>query len=146
MGATFAHVLLLGRPGGQRMHVFWKSASVLDFSVKSDVEESRNGCRCWLMVEVGGRGGASGGRGRLRLRSSNGLVSLSSTPCYLLTRCGGSTSPAASTRPRAVCMCFCCTLGLYLMRSCLVVLVGTYRCLCGTLRGLLVSLWHFGWS
>ena len=57
----------------------------------------------------------------------------------------GSTSPAASTRPRAVCMCFCCTPGLYLMRSCLVVLVGTYGCLCGTLWGLVVSLWHFGW-
>ena len=55
------------------------------------------------------------------------------------------TSPAASTRPRAVCLCFCCTLGLYPMRSCLVVLVGTYGCLCGTLRGLVVSLWHFGW-
>ena len=41
------------------------------------------------MVEVGGRGGASGGRGRLRLRALNGLVALSSTPCYLLTRCGG---------------------------------------------------------
>ena len=36
-------------------------------------------------------------------------------------------------------------LGLYPMRSCLVVLVGTYGCLCGTLRGLVVSLWHFGW-
>ena len=31
------------------------------------------------------------------------------------------------------------------MRSCLVVLVGTCGCLCGTLRGLVVSLWHFGW-
>ena len=38
-----------------------------------------------------------------------------------------------------------CALGLYPMRSCLVVLVGTYRCLCGNLRGLVVSLWHFGW-
>ena len=38
-----------------------------------------------------------------------------------------------------------CALGLYPMRSCLVVLVGTYGCLCGTLRGLVVSLWHFGW-
>ena len=40
---------------------------------------------------------------------------------------------------------FFCALGLYPMRSCLVVLVGTYGCLCGTLRGLVVSLWHFGW-
>ena len=31
------------------------------------------------------------------------------------------------------------------MRSWLVVLVGTYGCLCGTLRGLVVCLWHFGW-
>ena len=36
-----------------------------------------------------------------------------------------STSPAASTRPRAVCIC----------------LFG----LCGTLQGLVVSRWHFGW-
>ena len=36
-----------------------------------------------------------------------------------------STSPSASTRPRAVCTCL---LGL-----------------CGTLQGLVVSLWHFGW-
>ena len=50
---------------------------------------------------------------------------MSSTPCYLLTRCGGSTSPSASTRPRAVCIC----------------LFG----LCGTLQGLVVSRWHFGW-
>ena len=34
-------------------------------------------------------------------------------------------SPAASTRPRAVCIC----------------LFG----LCGTLKGLVVSRWHFGW-
>ena len=78
-----------------------------------------------LLLEVGGRGGASGGRGRLRHRAMQGLVTLSSTPCYLLTRCGGSTSPSASTRPRAVCTCL---LGL-----------------CGTLQGLVVSLWHFGW-
>ena len=37
----------------------------------------------------------------------------------------GSTSPSASTRPRAVCIC----------------LFG----LCGTLQGLVVSRWHFGW-
>ena len=36
-----------------------------------------------------------------------------------------STSPAASTRPRAVCIC----------------LSG----LCGTLQGLVESRWHFGW-
>ena len=29
----------------------------------------------WWMVEVGGRGGASGGRGRLRLRAMQGIVS-----------------------------------------------------------------------
>ena len=29
----------------------------------------------WLMVEVGGRSGASGGRGRLRLRALKGFVS-----------------------------------------------------------------------
>ena len=40
---------------------------------------------------------------------------------------------------------FFCALGLYPMRSCLFVLVGIYGCLCGTLRGLVVSLWHFGW-
>jgi hypothetical protein len=37
----------------------------------------------------------------------------------------GSTLPAASTRPRAVCIC----------------LSG----LCGTLQGLVESRWHFGW-
>ena len=37
---------------------------------------------------------------------------------------------------------FFCTLGLYPMRSCLVVLVGSCGCLCGTLQN---SLWHFGW-
>jgi hypothetical protein len=37
----------------------------------------------------------------------------------------GSTSPSASTRPRAVCIC----------------LFG----LCGTLQGLVESRWHFGW-
>ena len=42
-------------------------------------------------------------------------------------------------------MCFCCALGLYPMHSCLVVLVGTCGCLCGTLQGLVVSLWDFGW-
>ena len=40
-------------------------------------------------AQVGGRGGASGGRGRLRLRALKGFVSLFSTPSYLLTRCGG---------------------------------------------------------
>ena len=40
---------------------------------------------------------------------------------------------------------FFCTLGLYPMRSCLVVLVGTYGCLCASLRGLVVSLSQFGW-
>ena len=48
-----------------------------------------------------------------------------STPCYLLTRCDGYTSPSASTRPRAVCTCF---LGLR-----------------ATLQGLVVFLWHSGW-
>ena len=37
----------------------------------------------------------------------------------------GSTSPSANTRPGAVCTCF--------------------WGLCGTLQGLVVSLWHFGW-
>ena len=41
---------------------------------------------------------------------------------------------------------FLCTPGLYPMRSYLVVLVvGTCGCLCSTLQGLVVSLWHFGW-
>ena len=42
-----------------------------------------------------------------------------------------------------VCLCVClCFLGC----ACLVVLVGgTRECLCGTLQGLVVSLWHFGW-
>ena len=30
-GARSAHFLLFGRPGDQRMHVFWKSANELDF-------------------------------------------------------------------------------------------------------------------
>ncbi len=47
----------------------------LIFSVKSDVEESRNGGQGGLLVEVGGRSGASGGRGRLRLRALKGFVS-----------------------------------------------------------------------
>ena len=54
---------------------FGSKLTSLIFSVKSDVEESRNGGRGWLMVEVGGRGGASGGRGRLRLRALKGIVS-----------------------------------------------------------------------
>ena len=42
-----------------------------------------------------------------------------------------------------VCVCSCeCVIGCL----CLVVLVvGTCGCLCGTLQGLVVSLWHFGW-
>ena len=31
LGARSAHILLFGRPGDQRMHVFWKSANELDF-------------------------------------------------------------------------------------------------------------------
>ena len=46
-----------------------------------------------MRYKVGGRGGASGGRGRLRLRALNGLVTLFSTPGYLLTRCGGLQAP-----------------------------------------------------
>ena len=76
MGARSAHILVFGRPGDQRMHVFFGSQlTSLIFGVKSDVEESKNSSRCWWMVEVGGRGGASGGRGRLRLRALKGLVS-----------------------------------------------------------------------
>ena len=45
--AKLAHISPFGRPGAKRMHVFWKSANELDFSVRSDVEESRNGGRCW---------------------------------------------------------------------------------------------------
>ena len=56
-----------------------------------------------------------------------------STPCYLLTRCGGSTSPSASTRPREVgvwsllgelclfCVCVC---------LCVVVFVCVFMCVC----------------
>ena len=42
-----------------------------------------------------------------------------------------------------VCLCMClCFIGCL----CLVVpVVGTCGCLCGTLQGLVVSLWHFGW-
>ena len=54
---------------------FGSKLTSLIFSVKSDVEESRNGGQGWLMVEVGGRSGASGGRGRLRLRALKGFVS-----------------------------------------------------------------------
>ena len=31
LGARSAHILLFGRPGDKRMHVFWKSVSELDF-------------------------------------------------------------------------------------------------------------------
>ena len=31
LGARSAHILLLGCPGEQGMHVFWKSANELDF-------------------------------------------------------------------------------------------------------------------
>ena len=31
LGARSAHILLFGRPGDKRMHVFWKSANELDF-------------------------------------------------------------------------------------------------------------------
>ena len=31
LGARSAHILLFGRPGDQRLHVFWKSANELDF-------------------------------------------------------------------------------------------------------------------
>ena len=65
-------------------------------------------------------------------RSATG-VSTCSLVGSSLEPAAGSTSPAASTWPRAVCMCFCCTLGLYPMRSCLVVLVVR----------LWVSLWQF---
>ena len=75
MGARSAHIFLFGRPGDQSLHVFGSQLTSLIFSVKSDVEESRNGDQCWLRVEVGGRGGASGGRGRLRLRALKGFVS-----------------------------------------------------------------------
>ena len=46
-----------------------------------------------------------------------------------------------------VCLCVClCFIGCVIGCSCLVVLVvGTCGCLCGTLQGLVVSLWHFGW-
>ena len=70
-------------------------------------------------------------RGRIRVgapcflcfRSATGL-----STCSLMGRpstAAGSTSPSASTRPRAVCSCF--------------------FSLCGTLRGLVVSLERFGW-
>ena len=54
---------------------FGSQLTSLIFSVKSDVEEAKNSSQCWLMVEVGGRSGASGGRGRLRLRALKGIVS-----------------------------------------------------------------------
>ena len=44
-------------------------------SVESDPESQDNAGRCWLMVEVGGRSGASGGRGTLRNRALKGIVS-----------------------------------------------------------------------
>ena len=31
LGARSVHILLFGRPGDQRLHVFWKSANELDF-------------------------------------------------------------------------------------------------------------------
>ena len=31
LGARSAHILLFGRPGDKRMHVFWESANELDF-------------------------------------------------------------------------------------------------------------------
>ena len=46
-----------------------------------------------------------------------------------------------------VCLCVClCFIGCVIGCSCLVVLVvGTCVCICGTLQGLVVSFWHFGW-
>ena len=57
-------------------------------------------------------------------RSATGLSTCSLVGSSL-EPAAGSTSPSASTQPRAVLTCF---LGL-----------------CGTLHGLVVSRWHFGW-
>ena len=95
------------------------------------------------MVGVGGRGGASGGRGRLRLRALNGLVSLSSTPCYVLTRCGGlkrlpPLPPTSGTRGMDAWMLGCLSLC-------------SPSCRCGPNLGCFLEafghLWcHLGWS
>ena len=45
--AKSAHILLFGRPDDQRMHAFGSQLTSLIFSVKSDVEESRNGDQGW---------------------------------------------------------------------------------------------------
>ena len=53
--------------------------------------------RGWLLAEVGGRGGASGGRGRLRLRALKGIVSHiqhARLPLDEVRRIGGAASDA----------------------------------------------------
>ena len=46
-----------------------------------------------------------------------------------------------------VCVCVCrCFIGCVIGFLCLVgLVVGTCGCLCGTLQGFVLSLWHFGW-
>ena len=67
------------------------------------VETTRvNVGRCWLMVEVGGRSGASGGRGRLRLRALKGIVSHvqhALLPLDEVRRIKGGAASAADTPP-----------------------------------------------
>ena len=66
-------------------------------------------------------------------------------PGGLVPRARGRIYVACGEHPAAGGLyVFFCTPGLYPTRSCLVVLVGIYGCLCGTLQGLVVSFWHFG--
>ena len=93
MGARSAHILLFGCP-------VTKIVDMIDtfFQTRKKMTclaSTRGG----KGAKVGGRSGASGGRGRLRLRALKGLVSLSSTPCYLLTRCGGFIGYRLCRRP-----------------------------------------------
>ena len=94
-----------------------------------------------LKSRVHSRSAGVGGRGGTQLieYKNKALATCTSILCFRsatgastcslvgssLEPAAGSTSPSASTRPRAVCIC----------------LFG----LCGTLQGLVESRWHFGW-
>ncbi len=67
---------------------------------------------CGSLGRVGGRGGAGGGRGRLRHRAMQGFLSGFSTPCYLLTRCGGFIGYRLCRRPLRLETPVCQTPGL----------------------------------
>ena len=71
MGAQFVHIFPLVVPVAEIVDIFVGRVS----STRKDQKFSVNGGRRWYGEKVGGRSGASGGRGRLRLRALIGIVS-----------------------------------------------------------------------